>query len=163
MREDLYEQCSDHMTEKMPSSTRFGSRPSSDLMRSNSSRVRLWAETTSGVIMRWDDKLDGCKAVASVCQLSMVSCAEPYPGTKARQRVHTRQRTIGPLSSALLPVLLLYYFIDRRREFRRINAAKMFENNIRLLRCREPWPATRRSIVDRPRLIAGSGSTTFKR
>jgi hypothetical protein len=27
-REDLYEQCSDHMTEKMPSSTRFGSRPS---------------------------------------------------------------------------------------------------------------------------------------
>src|SRR5205807_4398159 len=51
MREDLYEQCSDHMTEKTPSSTRFGSRPSRSLMRLNSSGVRLCAAITSGVII----------------------------------------------------------------------------------------------------------------
>src|ERR687889_1522277 len=50
-REDLYEQCSDHMTEKTPSSTKVGSRPSSSLMRSNSSEVRLCAATTSGVMV----------------------------------------------------------------------------------------------------------------
>src|ERR1044071_10316258 len=50
MREDLYEQCSDHMTEKIPSSAKLGSRPSSSFIRSNSSCVRLWAEITSGVI-----------------------------------------------------------------------------------------------------------------
>src|SRR5215210_5313427 len=49
-REDLYEQCSDHMTEKTPSSVNVGSRPSSSLMRAYSSRVRLCAETTSGVM-----------------------------------------------------------------------------------------------------------------
>ena len=32
-RELLYEQCSDHITEKMPSSTRLGSRPSASRMR----------------------------------------------------------------------------------------------------------------------------------
>src|SRR6476660_7891475 len=50
-REDLYEQCSDHITEKTPSSTRFGSRPSSSLMRLNSSGVRLCVAITSGVII----------------------------------------------------------------------------------------------------------------
>src|SRR5215210_4622357 len=50
-REDLYEQCSDHMTEKTPSSTNVGSRPSSSRMRSNSSEVRLCAATTSGVMI----------------------------------------------------------------------------------------------------------------
>jgi hypothetical protein len=30
MRDDLYEQCSDHMTEKIPSSVKFGSRPMID-------------------------------------------------------------------------------------------------------------------------------------
>src|SRR5215217_1120224 len=52
MRDDLYEQCSDHMTEKMPSSAKVGSRPSRFLIRSNSSGVRLWAAITSGVIIR---------------------------------------------------------------------------------------------------------------
>src|SRR6185503_3665468 len=51
MREDLYEQCSDHMTEKIPSSAKLGSRPSSSFIRSYSSWVRLWAEITSGVII----------------------------------------------------------------------------------------------------------------
>ena len=48
--EEDYEQCSDHITEKMPSSTRFGSRPSSSLTRVNSSGVRLCAAMTSAVI-----------------------------------------------------------------------------------------------------------------
>src|SRR5438105_551311 len=49
-REDLYEQCSDHITEKMPSSVKFGSRPRSSRIRANSSSVRLCAETISEVI-----------------------------------------------------------------------------------------------------------------
>src|ERR1700755_2551813 len=49
-REDLYEQCSDHITEKTPSSTYVGSRPMSSTMRSYSSGLRLCAATTSGVI-----------------------------------------------------------------------------------------------------------------
>src|SRR5215510_13314097 len=52
MREDLYEQCSDHMTEKIPSSAKLGSRPSNSFIRSNSCCVRLWAAITSGVIIR---------------------------------------------------------------------------------------------------------------
>src|ERR1043165_2301490 len=51
MRDDLYEQCSDHMTEKIPSSEKLGSRPSSSFIRSNSGCVRLWAAITSGVII----------------------------------------------------------------------------------------------------------------
>src|SRR4026207_2346473 len=54
MRDDLYEQCSDHMTEKIPSSAKLGSRPSSSFIRSYSCWVRLWAEITSGVIISRD-------------------------------------------------------------------------------------------------------------
>src|SRR5918911_4242077 len=49
-REDLYEQCSDHITEKTPNSTKVGSRPRSSLMRAYSSGLRLCAATTSGVM-----------------------------------------------------------------------------------------------------------------
>src|SRR2546425_2019696 len=43
----LYEQCSDHMTEKSPSSVRLGSRPRAFTIRSYSSRVRLcWARAS---------------------------------------------------------------------------------------------------------------------
>src|SRR5205085_392079 len=52
-REDLYEQCSDHITEKTPSSTNVGSRPKSLTMRAYSSCVRLCAATTSVVIV-WE-------------------------------------------------------------------------------------------------------------
>src|SRR5205814_9714774 len=48
-REFLYEQCSLHITEKIPSSVKFGSRPSILLMRSNSSGVRPCCWTSSGV------------------------------------------------------------------------------------------------------------------
>src|SRR5438477_9886009 len=48
-REFLYEQCSLHITEKIPSSVKFGSRPRMHLMRSNSSSVSPCLATTSGV------------------------------------------------------------------------------------------------------------------
>src|SRR3974390_2366085 len=50
MREDLYEQCSFHIAEKMPSSVKLGSRPISFRMRSYSSGLSPWAATSSGVI-----------------------------------------------------------------------------------------------------------------
>src|SRR5208282_4794121 len=48
--EDLYEQCSLHITEKMPSSVRFGSRPRIERTRAYSSAVNPWLATISGVI-----------------------------------------------------------------------------------------------------------------
>src|SRR5205807_7322889 len=48
-REFLYEQCSLHITEKIPSSVKFGSRPRIFLIRSNSSGVRPCLATSSGV------------------------------------------------------------------------------------------------------------------
>src|SRR5262249_20832833 len=50
MREDLYEQCSFHIAEKMPSSVKVGTRPISFRMRSYSSGLSPWAATSSGVI-----------------------------------------------------------------------------------------------------------------
>src|ERR1700754_5336662 len=51
MREDLYEQCSFHIAEKMPSSVKLGTRPISFKMRSYSSGLRPWDATSSGVIL----------------------------------------------------------------------------------------------------------------
>src|SRR5436190_5601328 len=48
-REFLYEQCSLHITEKIPSSVKLGSRSRIFLMRSNSSGARPCCATTSGV------------------------------------------------------------------------------------------------------------------
>src|ERR1044071_4649868 len=48
--EDLYEQCSFHIAEKMPSSVIVGSRPISCKMRSYSSGLRPCSATSSGVI-----------------------------------------------------------------------------------------------------------------
>src|SRR6516164_5543809 len=48
--EDLYEQCSFHIAEKMPSSVSDGGRPISERMRPYSSGFRPWAATTAGVI-----------------------------------------------------------------------------------------------------------------
>src|SRR5688500_9488750 len=50
MRELLYEQCSDHITEKMPSSVRLGSRPSAWSTRAYSSGERPCSATVSGVM-----------------------------------------------------------------------------------------------------------------
>src|SRR4030081_754351 len=49
--EDLYEQCSFHMAEKMPSSVKVGVRPISLRMRWYSSGLRPCAATSSGVIL----------------------------------------------------------------------------------------------------------------
>src|SRR5438874_8695536 len=49
-REFLYEKCTLHITEKIPSSVKFGSRPRIFLMRANSSVVKPCCATTSGVI-----------------------------------------------------------------------------------------------------------------
>src|SRR5262249_50354651 len=57
--EDLYEQCSFHMAEKIPSSVMVGSRPMSCRMRSYSSGLRPWAATSSGV-MRGSLGIIGC-------------------------------------------------------------------------------------------------------
>src|SRR6201991_4245478 len=50
MREDLYEQCSFHIAEKIPSSVKLGTRPISFRMRSSSSGLSPWLATSSGVI-----------------------------------------------------------------------------------------------------------------
>src|SRR5438309_3061539 len=49
-REDLYEQCSLHITLKIPNSVSDGSRPKELLIRSYSSGVMPWSLITSGVI-----------------------------------------------------------------------------------------------------------------
>src|SRR5260370_11103025 len=48
--DDLYEQCSFHIAEKMPSSVKLGVRPISLRRRSYSSGLRPWAATSAGVI-----------------------------------------------------------------------------------------------------------------
>src|SRR5215467_4761283 len=53
MREDLYEQCSFHMAEKMPSSVKLGARPISLRMRSYSSGFRPCSATRQGVTAVW--------------------------------------------------------------------------------------------------------------
>src|SRR6185437_17021040 len=50
MRDDLYEQCSFHIAEKIPSSVNVGGRPISFKMRSYSSGLRPCDATSSGVI-----------------------------------------------------------------------------------------------------------------
>src|SRR5438067_13734544 len=50
MREDLYEQCSFHIAEKMPSSVKLGMRPMSFSIRAYSSGLRPWAAISAGVI-----------------------------------------------------------------------------------------------------------------
>ena len=48
--EDLYEQCSFHIAEKMPSSVKLGSRPISSRMRWYSSGLRPCSATSAGVM-----------------------------------------------------------------------------------------------------------------
>src|ERR1043165_9701753 len=50
MREDLYEQCSFHIAEKIPSSVKVGALPISFRMRAYSSGLRPCDATSSGVI-----------------------------------------------------------------------------------------------------------------
>src|SRR5258707_7634428 len=52
-RDDLYEQCSFHIAEKIPSSVKLGTRPTSLRIRSYSSGFSPWLATSSGVICGW--------------------------------------------------------------------------------------------------------------
>src|SRR5712675_2827410 len=52
-RDDLYEQCSFHIAEKIPSSVKLGTRPISFRMRSYSAGFSPWLATSSGVICGW--------------------------------------------------------------------------------------------------------------
>src|SRR5436190_22409009 len=61
MREDLYEQCSFHIAEKMPSSVKLGVRPISLRRRSYSSGLRPCAATSAGVIF------GGCPIALLAC------------------------------------------------------------------------------------------------
>src|SRR6185437_5194294 len=81
-REDLYEQCSLHITLKIPSSVNEGSRPSSDLMRSNSSGVIPWSRRTSGVIA----------GVAKVVMWGISIVAFSY--TSAKKQFHRKDRRV---------------------------------------------------------------------
>ena len=56
-RDDLYEQCSLHMTLKTPSSAYVGARPSARRARAYSSSVNLWARASSGVTDGSDEKV----------------------------------------------------------------------------------------------------------
>src|SRR3954471_16200285 len=49
--DDLYEQCSLHITEKMPSSVKFGVRPRIAQARANSSALSPCSAASSGVIL----------------------------------------------------------------------------------------------------------------
>src|ERR1700745_2859116 len=51
--DDLYEQCSLHITEKMPSSVMFGVRPRIATARANSSAVNPCSAASSGVTLLW--------------------------------------------------------------------------------------------------------------
>src|SRR5450755_1960911 len=59
-REDLYEQCSFHIAEKIPSSVKLGTRPISSRIRSYSSGFSPWLATSSGVIWGWFMRLVKC-------------------------------------------------------------------------------------------------------
>src|ERR1700736_2047476 len=62
--EDLYEQCSFHIAEKIPSSVKLGTRPISFRMRSYSSGFRPWLATSSEVICGWFMRFLGTNEVS---------------------------------------------------------------------------------------------------
>src|SRR6266700_369725 len=68
-RDDLYEQCSLHITLKIPSSVSEGSRPSAVLMRPYSSGVMPCSAMTSGVMA------DSC--VVGIRAASIFACSFP--------------------------------------------------------------------------------------
>src|SRR5260370_30176272 len=80
MREDLYEQCSFHIAEKIPSSVKLGTRPINLRMRSYSSGLSPWAATSSGVI--WGSfmglLLGRSKGREKAFYRAFPPCPEPY-------------------------------------------------------------------------------------
>src|SRR5215831_9435679 len=79
MREDLYEQCSFHIAENIPSSVKLGSRPISFRMRSYSSGLSPWAATSSGVIFGSFFGMDSTlSAGAGPCLGTSGACEKPF-------------------------------------------------------------------------------------
>src|SRR5690349_20139014 len=77
MREDLYEQCSFQIAEKIPSSVKLGTRPISLRMRSYSSGFRPWLATSSGVI--WGSFMDALIRISRGCGKAFYSAFRPCP------------------------------------------------------------------------------------
>src|SRR5215216_7331270 len=87
MRDDLYEQCSFHIAEKIPSSVKLGTRPISFRMRSYSSAFSPWLATSSGVI--WGSFMglllgtsEACEKafLAHFCAVQSFAAARPMTG-----------------------------------------------------------------------------------
>ena len=77
MREDLYEQCSFHIAEKIPSSVKVGTRPISFRMRSYSSGFSPWAATSSGVI--WGSFMGPLLGRSAACEKAFYGAFPPCP------------------------------------------------------------------------------------
>src|SRR4029079_5290296 len=77
MRDDLYEQCSFHIAEKIPSSVKLGTRPISLRMRSYSSGFRPWLATSSGVI--WVSFMDALIGISRGCEKAFYGAFPPCP------------------------------------------------------------------------------------
>src|SRR5207248_3082426 len=120
-REFLYEQCSLHITEKIPSSVKFGSRPRIFLMRANSSAVKPCCPTTSGVISgsavgirstKISETAPALKSRVSSIELSGVCDRGPF--TELALHRNALQPVAGPRAfdknrpSKLLPILFEY-------------------------------------------------------
>src|SRR5882724_2830639 len=91
MRDDLYEQCSFHIAEKMPSSVKVGVRPMSFLMRSYSSGLRPWAATSAGVTR---GVLTGLCGLAGMSNGAFVLPFRRDP--RAAERPYAHVNFIGP-------------------------------------------------------------------
>src|SRR5262249_14395757 len=86
-----YEQCSLHITLKIPSSVKEGSRPSRDLIRSNSSGVIPWPRSISGVIagiawvVIWGNSIVAFPGRAAKAE-KLLSRNQVPAGSRARRR-----------------------------------------------------------------------------
>src|SRR3954468_2172141 len=76
-REDLYEQCSFHIAEKIPSSVKLGTRPISLRMRSYSSGFRPWLATSPGVI--WGSFMGALIGRSRGCEKAFYGAFPPCP------------------------------------------------------------------------------------
>src|SRR3954462_7391737 len=88
MREDLYEQCSFNIAEKIPSSVKLGTRPISLRMRSYSSGFRPWLATSSGVI--WGSFMGLLLGRSRGCEKAFYGAFPPCPELCGGLPVRTR-------------------------------------------------------------------------
>src|SRR4051812_33287594 len=100
MREDLYEQCSFHIAEKMPSSVKVGALPISFRMRAYSSGLRPWDATSSGVI--W-----GSFGIMLLGRCRLLLKQDQGPGKGAFSVYFRRTRRVGKGASRAVPTIVL--------------------------------------------------------